>query len=106
MSQKVQQSQLLEIDNITHSLHSFTHRSKQLPDTFFDAHQGKAFSVCREKVFDNKALQQLWSPLFPLDETQSDQAMELSHGLVSEFFTQAIYESTLLICSSQLKDLP
>ena len=59
-----------------------------LTRSHFDAHQSQAFTVCREKIFDNKTLQQLWSLLFALDETQSEQAKELSQGLVSELYTQ------------------
>ena len=63
----------------------------------FDAHQGNAFTVCRQKVFDDAELHRQWCALFPLEETRSDLENELSQGLINELYNQ-VAEHYIRIC--------
>ena len=77
-------------------LHATT--SKYLSHSQFDAHRDKAFTVCREKVFDDQELLSLWSILFPLDDDScTEQEIEFSQGLVQELYC-LVSEHYIRIC--------
>ena len=72
--------------------------SKYLSHSQFDAHQDKAFTVCRGNVFDDRELLSLWSRLFPLDDDScTEQEIELSQRLVHELYCQ-VSEHYIRIC--------
>ena len=76
-------------------LHSTAQR--YLSPSQFDEHQEKTFTACRDRVFGDPQLLVLWSDLFPVEDSCTDQDNELAQALVHELYNQ-VSEHYLRVC--------